>query len=295
MHSDIELIYSSMPRNERNYIGKVNIFALQCIIVFTENCHDTTTPFPISLNNTNMYYNALKESNWKNYYLIKEKVIITDKFKSLWFAENNHEYSSTNLDGIKFLIIAIKYFTLDEIIISYLDKKIFCGIGYNFSWADGRYLTPFEFLEHDITYGNNYNSLCFRRLNQSIENLKSFYNYAITTISDSKNLYAVKLMIFLLIIETYCEFFPTGQLDAESFDKNYFLNKEHILEEITKNSSCNIQRFLNPNDLFEALPRRVRTEYDDTKDERVVIEYLSGIIDIYRGELLKWIPYYITT
>jgi hypothetical protein len=294
MHSDIELIYSSistLPTEEINYIGKVNIFALQCVIVFTENCYDTTKPFEVNLNNVYNDYNDLKKAtNWKNYNSIKQEIIKNRKFKSLYFAENGREYSTTNLEGIKFLITPIKYFTLDEIIISYLDKKIFCGISYNFVWADGRNLTPIEFLEHDIIHGYNYNGLCFQRSFYSIENLKSFYDHAVTTISDRIRLYSVKLMIFLLIHETFCDFFPHEAFDEKSFDRVYILRKEQILRSITRT-----ERFLNPNDLFEALPRRVRTEYTDTKNKKVVIDYFDGIVNIYREELLKWIPLYKTT
>ena len=290
MHYDIELIYITVPTEERNYIGKVNIFALQCVIVFTENCYDTTKPFEVNLNNIYNHYNDLKKAtNWKNYNSIKQEIIKIREFKSLYFAENGREYSTTNLGGIKILITPIKYFSLDEIIISYLDKKIFCGISYNFVWADGRKLTPIEFLEHDITHGNNYNGLCFQRSSHSIENLKSFYDHAVTTISDRIRLYSVKLMIFLLIHETFCDFFPNKPLDEKSFDRQYMLRKEQILTSITSTGFCSTERFLNPNDLFEALPRRVRTVYTDTKNKKVVIDYLDGIVNIYREELLKWI------
>ena len=87
-------------------------------------------------------------------------------------------------------------------------------------------------------------------------------------------------MIFLLIHETFCNFFPNNLYDN--------FTKEQILSSITTTNICDLERFLDPHDLFEALPKRIRDEYTRTKDSKVISDYLDRISDIYREELLKW-------
>ena len=99
MYEDIELIYSSIPPTEINYIGKVNIVALQCVIVFTENCCDTSKPFKENLNDVYTFYNELKSVNWKNYDLIKSKIINNFIFENLYLTDKNGGCWPTNFIG----------------------------------------------------------------------------------------------------------------------------------------------------------------------------------------------------
>ena len=287
MHETIERIYSSIPKTEKNHIGKVNIFSLQCIIVFTESCCDTSKQFQDNLNDIYDVYQKFKNINWWEYDVIKSEIKYNQKFKCLCYAntdvdaDNSEEYSQTNLKGQIYLITPIKYFTLDEIIESFLNNKILCGISSNFSWEYGSYLTPFEFLVENRRKGYNFDGFCFKRLKHSINDLKSFYNYCRQTI-DINILYACTLMIFLLIHETICGFFST---DPNSSD----ITKQNILYHIQSPSL--LKRFVDPNDLFKRLPKTIRDEYTTNKDSQVISDYLDKISGIYREKLLNWIKY----
>ena len=50
MKRDLEYIFSTIDHTDTNYIGKINIVSIQCIIMFTENCIDPSTQFTVNLN-----------------------------------------------------------------------------------------------------------------------------------------------------------------------------------------------------------------------------------------------------
>jgi len=174
------------------------------------------------------------------------------------------------------LITILKYFTITEIIESFLNNKVFCGVTSNYTYADGRYLTPFEFLEHDITHGNNYVDICFDRLSQSQENIKSFYNYCKTKSMPSEEIYSIKFIIFLLIHETFCEVFP------HSRDKLSTFNDDFIFQKLTSTNLCNMSRFTNPNDLGLSIPKKYR------ENEKTITAYFYKSAYVYIRELYNW-------
>ena len=111
-----------------------------------------------------------------------------------------------------FLVTILDYLSITEIIETYLDNVILCGMTSKFEFADGRLLSPYEFLEHDITHGYNYLGLCFQRIQNSREDIQSFYKYCVNGHLSRINEYHVKLIIFFLIHESWCDFFPQYEM-----------------------------------------------------------------------------------
>jgi hypothetical protein len=190
--------------------------------------------------------------------------------------------SLSNPEEMLFVITILDYLTIDEINTSFLNKVVICGIASTFIYADGRNLTPFQFLEHDITHGKNYDFVCYRRINNDREELISFYNFCKETIHDRKRLYSIQLMFFLLIHESFCDFFPNPDMPIitiEETEKNILDPGRPIL---------NINRFFEPNDLGLSIPKIHRLGDDGDFDRRKIKEYLISSIEIYFEELTNW-------
>jgi hypothetical protein len=67
IRKDIDYIFSTILDSDDNYIGKINIVSLQCVMVFTENCLDPTKVFTINLNNSYNEYTNLRKGDLKKY------------------------------------------------------------------------------------------------------------------------------------------------------------------------------------------------------------------------------------
>jgi hypothetical protein len=279
MRADIEYIFSKIDESDTNYIGKINIVSLQCIMMFTENCIDPAVKFTVNLNNNYDTYLKLRKGDWKDYKNLRENLIMPIEGPHAIFQKyESFSYLYVREEGKKliYFITILTFFTITEIIESLLNNKIFCGLTSNYTYADGRYLTPFEFLEHDITHGINYVDICFDRLAQSQENIKSFYNYCKTKAIPQEEIYSIKFIIFLLIHETLCEVFPHTK------DELYTFNDDFIFEKLTTTSICNMSRFTNSNDLGLSIPKKYR------ENEKTITAYFYKSAYVYIRELYNW-------
>ena len=275
MISDLAYIFSTTDTADENFIGRLNIVSLQCTILFTENCIDPI--FEDGLNNSFDYYNVLKSDDWKKYEVMKNNLTKKESgsFSALYLDSKRNPYTTPRqTDELIYLITINDYLSIDEVISSFLDNFIMCGMSPSFIYADGRLLNPFEFCLHDITHGKNYNVLCFERLSLSKPDLLSFYKFCKINISDKKKLYSVKFMFFLLIHESLCDFFPT--LESPQ------ISKTTVLSSITTNSVLKFSRYLDENDLLLSIPK----DYRDS-DEKIS-QYLDLSTDVYLTQLEKW-------
>lgn len=278
MISDLAYIFSTTDTADENFIGRLNIVSLQCVILFTENCIDPrATKFEDGQNESFRYYTTLKSGDWKNYRVIKSNLIEknSERFLALYSYSKGKPYTtSTPHDQLIYLITIIDYLSIDEVISSFLDNFIMCGISPSFIYADGRYLTPFEFCMHDITHGRNYKGLCFTRSALSKSDLLSFYQFCKNTISNKNELYSVKFMVFLLIHESYCDFFPAKHLPI--------ISKARVLSSITDTGFLHIGRFFEENDLGLSIPEKYRGS------EEKIRQYLDLSTEVYLRELTNW-------
>jgi hypothetical protein len=278
MISDLTYIFSKTDMTDENFIGRLNIVSLQCVILFTENCiGPLAKKFEVGLNNSFQYYNVLKSGDWKNYQVMKSTLTKKNSgsfFQLYSYSKEKPYTTSTPSNRLIFLITIIDYLSVDEIITSFLDNVVICGISSNFIYADGRYLTPFEFVEHDITHGGNYYYTCFERSGLSKSDLVSFYQFCKNTISDKSKLYSIKFMVFLLIHESFCDFFPTEHSPIKL--------KANVLSSILHTAILRMDRYLNNNDLGLSIPK----DYRDSEEK--IKQYLDLSTEVYLRELDNW-------
>jgi len=276
MNTSLNTIFASTDNEDTNYIGRINIVSLQVIILFTLNAHPIGTPFPININNPYKCYEVLVTQNWMDYNVIKRFLTFKEyemckPFSVLYLNDDtkNPYTTSTSPDTLIFLITIIDYLSLDEIITSFLQKVIICGVASTSLWADGRMITPFEFLEHDITHGNNYDFACYRRMSQSRDEMLSFYNFCKREATDKDTLYSIKFIMFLLIHEGWCDFFN------KKMTKLY-------MKDIVGSAALPIKRFFNKNDLGLSIPTKFRTSESD------IIQFFNIAIMNYLNHVQLW-------
>lgn len=275
--SSIESFFAGVPE-DTNYIGKVNLICLQCILLFTEHCMDPAAKtFPVNLNDTFEFYSYLKSINWRSY--IHLRAFIVEKNWQNRQVKNLYLTTSEPSNGIIYLVTILDYLTISEIIETCLDNIILCGMISKFEYADGNFFSPYQFLEHDITHGNNFQGYCFVRLSNSQEDIKSFYKYCVNGHLSSKEEYGLKLMIFFLIHESHCDFFPSTE--------NKDLTIEFIINSLTTTRLINMERFVNPNDLGKAFPKAIQDKPAEEKPAEIM-KYLTECAVLYQREFHSW-------
>jgi hypothetical protein len=256
--TEINIFYNNVIHQldnqlDNNYIGMINIFLLQCIILFTSYNINEHYRFNNNMNNNYVIYNYLIQYNWKDYEFIKNSLKNIDNLKYLYKSKNSI-----------FLIIIKKTFKINEIIESFLDNIFYCGFSYNINYADGILMTPFEFMRHDIIHGNNY---FFIKKDLDIELLKEFYNYSKDI--DKEAFKKINLIFFLIVHESYIIFFPSS---LEKIENN--------IDSLFSYLQSSITRFIRTNDLGELIPKSYRTGI------REIMKYLYECVDIYLIHLI---------
>jgi len=280
IEAEVNRYFGAVPADDLNFVGKINLVCLQCILLFTEACMDpAATTFTVNLNNAFFYYSQLNSINWRDYRTLRAFIQTQHDFLAnqvgdlLVTGYPSHEYTTNEPANIKiFLITIVDYFSMTEMIEFYLDNVIVCGMVAKFDYADGRFLAPYEFLEHDITHGNNYTAICFSSGTTDRESIESFYKYCLSVGISQKELYRVKLMIFLLIHESGCDFFPDYR----------HITIDEILEAITTTRLLDIERFLDDNNLGKMIPADIRGDREKTLD------YLRDCARLYKIQLDAW-------
>jgi len=300
MTSNLEEIFTNIDNTDTNYIGRINVVSLQCIILFTiyslkvDNCVynvDSERRFLRVFDRDSWpNYNMLTKGDWVNYKFIVSQITTMPSMKSMKNFYYTYDYTITPYikNGIKvfekampihlrndplsfkYLIIAVDYLNLDEIICSFLNKVSYCGFASTFTYADGQLLTPYEFVIHDMAHGMTNIRYCS---DESLiyNDVKDFYDYCKKSLNKD-HVYYIKFVLFYLLHESPCNF----------FNDNY---KDIILKISTRylmNLPRPINRFLDLNDLGGIIPRDIRGDAYKIKD------YISNAIDVFVENRDKW-------
>lgn len=250
--------------DDPNCVGKVNIISLQFVILLTTIWWPYDKPFKHNVNDNYRNYKFILLTNWTDYDSLK--ITLNNKesgaFKKLYYG------NTEDINDI-FLITILDYLRLDEIINTFLDNIFICGISIKETiYADGRKLTPFEFLEHDIAHASNYKGLCFIRVQLNIEGLKNFLAFVNGNPEfDRAKKYSIKVIVFLLIHEALCDFFWKPDLTYAQ------VNRE-LSHQI-------INRLQDTNDLGELIPKSYR-------EETKIKEYIEMCIKNYVDTLKQF-------
>ena len=300
MMAELDEIFVGMDKDDKNYIGRINIVCLQCIILFTKYC---LFDMPIEVKKDKFinafilhgektmfkkYMGVINE--FKDYEFMRDRGLKLLDYEELYIYLNRYEKGAQMYQtGVKkhkyrniFLILIVEYLTLDEIITSSFNQVMYCGMASEFTYADGFLFTPLEFLHHDMAHGFTVISLCYGRSGINFKDVLSFYTFC-KNLLDKENFYCVKFIIFLLFHETSC-----GSLLVKNTSVEELV--EFLLTFNFRYLSHGIDRFLNLNDLGKAFPRAYRVDPTKSTEENTakIIEYLNKAVTIYKQKLIQW-------
>lgn len=275
LHSDLTSIFSSINKSDPDNIGMVNIVSLQVGVLFTFACIDfkDITEKNIDYFNRNSTGKELLEfinqqqytvidpsKDWRNYNYINKSCKILEDF-----------YISEGAKNAKYLIVVIDYLTLDEVVIPYLDNKFFCGITYTKTYADGKLLVPFLFIDHDKVHASNFVGLCFSRMTNDRTEMKNFYLFLGSTSSKlAKN--ACKMTYFIKIHEDFCDI----------FDEHVNITTLHNPKNSYYNAVFRQERLFNDDDLGLLIPRPYRV------NNQTRLNYFIFSVKIYLDAIRKF-------
>jgi len=270
MKRNFEEMILSVEENidDPNYIGLINIFSLQCSILFSS----PFTRFYVNQNNELIIYQYIKNKNWTSYNVMKE-ILLNQFFPqgkryvgySLMFLLGDHkgEYSITDKSIVMpadiFLIKWMNYFDSNELVLSYFNKVYYCELVSFPQDADGQCFTPFEFLYHDALHAKNSTRACSLSV-VSMKEMHKFYTYCImNNYLSVTDLDKIKLCLFYELHEGMCRL--TGIL--EKADEHPFSIKGTTFSSF----DCIVERFKNILDLGLAIPKEYKNEVGIYLDE----------------------------
>jgi hypothetical protein len=293
IHTKLDLIFTTTDNTDTNFIGRINIVCFQCILLFTYYCLDGLSEtdaeskfLHIFGKSTYSIYKLFISIDYTNYSAMIDLFEKTDRKILLGFNELYYVFDTSNELGTKYkytitlppksyrvLILVVDYLFIDELIMSMIDRVAYCGFTSTFTYADGYYLTPYEFTEHDIAHSFYTQDKCDYRARTYFPDIKSIYNFCKARVTNPKEFYRVKLIIFLLFHENDCKFF-----DFTSVDDLY----ESLITHKIKNLKDPKERFLDINDLGRSLPAGIRGNWS------LIEDYLLQSATLYIEQLTEW-------
>jgi hypothetical protein len=266
LHSQIEEFYNSIDFSDTNHIGKINIFGLQCILLFNISLEVSS-----SSSNAYEYYMLTTSDAWKQYATLK-KMLRNFKFLNVLYPHTRRYIH---------LICVVDELKIDELISSFVNNTFYCGFSANYLYADGRYLSPFDFMCHDIDHGYVYTHTCVGKIPGSMMHnpihLKSFYEFIKTSAKPNPEKYAAKWVFYINVHESLCDLFYFSK------PPNGFVNESRLIN----NLNSAMERFLDPNDLWVSIPKRYRSDVDKKKQETIQ-EFIKYAVQQYIHFFTEW-------
>lgn len=280
MRPYFERIFSTIPDTHENPVVLVNIISLQCVTLITSVINpdgDCSSFSPVIWSDFKIFTNKIREykslATNEGFWACS-----TCKYENIspYVCEMcQSEKPPDDPDGIKeilqlysailyptgtpILLVIIKFLSIDEIISSYLKKLYMAGIPTEMSRPHGVWLTPLQFIEHDIGHAVAYkiNILPLITVDNRISNvynLMSFYEYTLR-LTNEVDKEQIKFIIFLLVHESY-----------NSEDTNFFFYRRPLEHE-------------KPQDYYDYCYQLIRTGLS-------ISGYLSRLLDEHDLALL---------
>lgn len=272
MSEILKVIYDSCIRNieDDNNIGFINIFLFMCVIMFTKHLGMIHEFYITRLSiDGKTIFDLLIENDWMNYEYIKTYLSSSKYFNRFIFLTRDVPYIPENLskyNGGIFLIKWMDKFSSEEIIINYLDDIIYCEIVSYALYADGRCVSPLEYLYHDVVHGINFYYACNEISGINFNEIKNFYLFVKTQYE--KNLISrpdfqkIKTLLFYEVHEGNC-----------------YVNGPRVKSTLIENERY--PRLFDENDLKQLIPKTINTK-------EKMEEYFKKGIELFKEYWDKW-------
>ena len=214
MREQIEEMYASVDRSDLNLIAMINIFSLQCIIVFNEAT--IRKPQYTHPDHSKIFDEIIKTCEWQNYANLKHCLDQSGEIISRLIPLIETTYKdyimSNNATGRKnyiTLITIIDFFPIEYLLNTFLNNVFYLGFVNKYTVVDGKLGLPMDFLNHDLSHADDYINRCNKLSPLKMKELTDFcsyyqnYNHYEMNIADIKQQkYCISLIIFLLIHES---------------------------------------------------------------------------------------------
>lgn len=284
----IQSIYEDIDQNDPYYIGRINVFMLQIVVLFTEYAiskngseekEQFKNTFTSKKGTSYEQYFTLRSGEWQTYNGMRTNIQnsestikrLYDKVK-MSRTEQVYDITSENSTDFLNLILPFDSLTMDDILRSTFRRVAYYGLAMDYIYADGQEYLPYEFLTHDISHGQ-FSYFSCGHTEQAYERMLDFYNYSNKS-SDRLSKYRVKLILYLLAHESDCSFFHDNMIVDDVLKG--ILNPDAI-----QNLNEPILRLQDPNDLGGIIPQSV-------KGEDAIYDYLESCVKVYITTYNKW-------
>jgi hypothetical protein len=291
----IEGFNNHLKQNQILSLDNYNVFCLQIVILlnkltelkFPTERTDMTHYFQQPMYKINEEYAEFSE-DYTNQTTLYEKVKESKGFISILGSINfdirkmkrvlDKPYSFEEIKK-SCILCYLGIMSLEELVLSFINEIYLIGITDDLDWADGKELTPFEFVHHDLTHANNRGG----QVGYNIINEKKFFEYyeklPNSTEEEKTVKYQCLLMLFLLIHEHPLYEFLLKKKISKTYTHFYNLNdSNHFV--------FKLGNWLNFNYFAELLPESLREEIRElnlTNPEQIEL-YINE-----EAELLKYI------
>jgi hypothetical protein len=260
-------------------IPEFNVRSLQIVILYTELIRLTELSEKTNMKNYFQqpnykidveYDNFIKV--WFTYDILYEYSLKSQGFKDIIYKKNTTELLTYKDINNSRIICYLDYITEKEIILSYVYNIYYLGINEKLDYADGRELTPFEFLHHDITHANNRG---YTGGNVELEREFYYYLEGETNILTKEQYKQIYIIFFVIIHESMSEYFLESKI-----------NVNNQFDDISPSFIKDMKHWLNSNFYNGLLPKKppeLRT------DETQIKNYLDKSFNLFKNEWNKFI------
>jgi len=267
----LDTIYSSCLRNlsDDNNIGLINVFLFQFAIMFSKHMGIIHEFYETRL--SGVFDILISNDNWMDYNYMKS-YLSTSVLRRLVCIKTDVPYTVKNLSNPAYNVYGIFFikwvdvFDSDRVIIDYLNKVFYCEIVSHATYADGRCISPFEYVFHDLAHGVNFLFACGEeRVDLNLIETERFYLYLKHLLEvggiDKSNFQKIKAYIFYELHE--------GECSLGSNVKSTVIENERY------------SRFFDLHDLKTLIPRTINTK-------KKIQEYFEDGVKLFKEYFHEW-------
>jgi hypothetical protein len=312
-------IWDSIDPEETDHILKVNLVSIQSSCLFSVYAKNAKREDELLYHKK--IFNDFNYKNYKvirDYFVLKSKVSqqlqIYSQQLQIYLSVYHIKVAGYDIDKKGFetyyLINMLPYISTTEMMDAWFEKNIWIiGFSTRYQYADGEYYSLLGFIKHDYEHarlGKNCYNVPFggeykftindytgeeeyvgdkdenfgndKNKSENYNLISEFYTHVKTKYKNNKRqLYSIKLIIFMGFHETgeRCGYYFTNASDMSSAI-------QRLVKKLEISNGTNISsRFLDENDLYLSLPKRIREDIKEKKDGKTKEEIIVNYINVY--------------
>lgn len=206
-YNDLIKAFNKIKSDERDYtLENLNVKSLQCIIIITEISIVTSSKEErdsFDKKRIDEFERNYFSNTYMDFDAFYKNMKYDDEFKYLLGEDTKKNYSCCpDLKGA-LIMVPLGEMSLYELVYTLANDIYLIGITTTNQFADGKFMTPYEFVKHDIIHSiNRKNTIQNERITleyekKFIDNIHSILN------KDNENYSKLMIALFLIMHETF--------------------------------------------------------------------------------------------